>query len=199
MAYISDTAQQQSFEVLPAELMIWLIEQIPPFDWPDYWNLGLTCYQWQNEVKNLFRKKYLPNLIIETARLPAHHRPPLDGYTFEIAEVTDDRAVLKPRTRIYSEIDWETVVLALRQGDMREYQLYAITLPDVYIVNNTELVGLQEDYRAHTISIEWFPTLSALFREERQLRKLFRIDAEYVTRDICVAGWTNITAFASLR
>ncbi|KAI0809814.1 hypothetical protein GGR55DRAFT_679643 [Xylaria sp. FL0064] len=75
-----------------------------------------------------------------------------------------------------------TIVQALRQADLREYQLYAITLPDVYIVNNTELVGLQ-DYRAQTISIEWFPTLSALFREERQLRELFRVDAEQKARE----------------
>ncbi|KAI0427017.1 hypothetical protein F5Y09DRAFT_345111 [Xylaria sp. FL1042] len=174
---ISNNAQQQSFEVLSPELMIRIIEIIPPFDWPDYWNLGLTCHKWQYEVKNLFRKRHLTNMIIQVPK----QGPSLieASLTFEIAEeVSGDRAVFKPQGRIKSKMEWEMSIAALRKGDMGEDQLYMITLPDICVVNNTELVGLQEDYSAQRISIEWFPTLSALFREERQLREFLRIEVE---------------------
>ncbi len=180
---ISDNAQPESRLVLPPELMLMVTKSISGFNWPDSWNLRLACHTWKFEVEKLFRQRYLPNMTIMVSLSRIEEFP---YYEFEFAKISGELAIFKLRGGAISDTAWKIIVSNLRLGstELRDRDIYRIRLPALYIVNNTELVGLQEDDSAQTISTKWLPTLDVLFREERKLRELARADAEYVFRKI---------------
>ncbi|KAI1419512.1 hypothetical protein F5Y12DRAFT_793649 [Xylaria sp. FL1777] len=179
---ILDTAQQESPEALPPELMLLLIQMVPSYLWPEVWYLGLTCHKWKFEIEKYFRTRQLPNMTIRVST--PQNRELL--YEFKLTEgISGERAIFELVGDCPMEI-WTELVANLRLGSSQlgNYYVHMITLRDLHVINNTELVGLQGDYKARSISIEWYPTLSVLFREERKLREVARADAEEKLRGL---------------
>ncbi|GAW15304.1 hypothetical protein ANO14919_047130 [Xylariales sp. No.14919] len=137
---------------------------------------------WKWEVERTFRRRFLPNINIAVA-LAAFPPRPKNRVVFEYdaEKSTAERAVLKLcEGTTLDRRDWLAVTYNLERGytELREYFVHMITMSDLSVINNTELVGLQIDPGTQTLSFEWMPTMNQLFKEERKIRELVRADSE---------------------
>ncbi|KAK5632547.1 hypothetical protein RRF57_008261 [Xylaria bambusicola] len=163
-AQISDAADQKQLKVLPPEILLKIIGYVD-YNWPDVWgSMRLTSHAWKFEVENLVQKDYLLNMTIRAR-----------GNMFRFIHTSNQYAIFKLQGNT-DRRDWAQTLESLEHSAADRI----ITLSDLRTANNAKIAGLQSSYENKIISIEWLPTISALFRVESGLRAITREESRYV-------------------
>ncbi|KAI0539216.1 hypothetical protein GGR58DRAFT_500479 [Xylaria digitata] len=183
---ISKPAQTAEDERLPPEIMLRVIGEISKYDWPEVWfKMRLLSQRWKYEVERIFRKRYLLNTTIYLIEnlggkeeYDFQYDPKQSSHERAFFKLTDE-GVVKISSELGERQRWELFTSCLkRSGKPSGMFAYMIKLLELYVINNPELVGLQDDIKTHSISFEWIPTFNQLFKQETKIRQLARVDAE---------------------
>ncbi|KAJ8123730.1 hypothetical protein ONZ43_g386 [Nemania bipapillata] len=160
----------QPYHNLPDELMVEMIKGVPDVDWPKAWfTMRGISRSWRSETEVIFRQKHLPNLAVSIL---------LHNFSVIPEESKGPRVVLKPQRTIEAK-EWTDIMwrARLRYTERRPH-FHAISLVDMAVANDTELVGLELGESPQTISFELAPTIDKLFGEEMQIRREICKEAE---------------------